>query len=636
MTTYPPGPEPLLPGMVRGQTVQEFMAGWGTSDGSETHELIDRVIRFLRNNVPISVAKIVKGGSIGRNTNFSTPSDVDIFVFCNDLGSVHGMTTQTRGLLNTIRSKLDSREWLPSAGSIGPIEYTAHSITFLLTCHDLEQQHVIHIFPLYDILKNKNVHDVYMDMRELPDDYRDCYSACLAEIQIGFIKQAPSKVHSLMRLMKYWLKMDVKTDTGYYFIETMVMHRWQRAGKPDAFNICDWFEEIMTQLADLTSLSIIWEDKYTASNYRTVPSKPVVLDPANPFRNVIPDQRCCESMMRCARTVVHRSQQLKEYKREGPAPILEGMERGQSLQQFIQYTVQPSSDDRRKCDHLVDRLTYFLQHHTRLSVNMVVRGGSLGKSTNVLGKSDVDLVVFVNNAKSLQDLATKMSILLNILQDALDSKWTEFAGYLEYVNRSDRGLQYNLSCGDNDHVHDVDILPSFNILGAKSPLEVFSEMKPMTDDERRLYAPCFSQKQVDFVKQTPIKVKNLIRLVKYWAKVEVNIEVKAVTSFFLELLVISHWMTNASPSDFVTKDWFREIMTQLTNLTSLRILWPEQYDAASFCVFRENPVVLDPTNPYINVAPRRKHHSLVMTCAQNVLYRMQAWENYRTGRYPDS
>lgn len=106
-------------------------------------------------------------------------------------------------------------------------------------------------------------------------------------------------------------------------------------------------------------------------------SKPVVLDPANPFRNVIPDQRCCESMRRCARTVVHRSQQLKEYKREGPAPILEGMERGQSLQQFIQYTVQPSSDDRRKCDHLVDRITYFLQHHTRLSVNMVVRVSSM-------------------------------------------------------------------------------------------------------------------------------------------------------------------------------------------------------------------------------------------------------------------
>lgn len=62
MTTYQPGPDPLLPGMERGQTVKEFMAGWRTSDWSETHELIDRVIRFLRNNVPISVAKIVKVG----------------------------------------------------------------------------------------------------------------------------------------------------------------------------------------------------------------------------------------------------------------------------------------------------------------------------------------------------------------------------------------------------------------------------------------------------------------------------------------------------------------------------------------------------------------------------------------------
>ncbi|XP_067678138.1 2'-5'-oligoadenylate synthase 3-like [Haliotis asinina] len=633
MTTYLPGPEPLLPGMKRGQTLQQFLAEWGSSDANKMHELIDRVIRFLRNNVPVSVAKIVKGGSIGRNTLFCSPSDVEIFVFCNDLGSVLDMKTQTSRLLDIIRSKLDSPEWLPSAGIIGTVECTAHSISFLLTCHDLDQQHMIHIFPVYDILKYKNEHDVYVDMGEYSDADREYYALCLAEIQIDFIKQAPSKVHSLIRLMKYWLQEDVQTDTCYYFIETMVMHRWQRAGKPNAFNISDWFEEIMTQLADLPSLSIIWEDRYTASNYRIVPPKPVVLDPANPHKNVIPDQRSCEEIVECASIVVSRSQQLKQYLSEGPAPIIEGMERGESLQHFIQHTVQPSSDFRRKCDHLVDRVTYFLQHHTRLSVNMVVRGGSLGKSTNVLGKSDVDLVVFINNIKSIEDLSKKMPILLSILEDALNSKWTDFAGYLEQGNRSDRGLQYNISCGDEDH--DVDILPSFNILGVKTPHEVFTEMKSKTDNERRLYAPCFSQKQVNFVKEAPIKVKNLIRLVKYWAKVEVNREVKAVTSFFLELVVISYWRNNGSPCDFVTQDWFRDVMTQLTDLTSLRILWPDEFDSASFCVYPKNPVVLDPTNPYINVAPRPKHHSLVMTSAQNVLYRMQAWQNYRTGRYAD-
>ncbi|XP_046556577.1 2'-5'-oligoadenylate synthase 1A-like [Haliotis rubra] len=546
------------------------------------------------------------------------------------------MKTQTSSLLHIIRSKLDSPQWLPSAGAIGTVECTDHSISFLLTCYDLEQQHMIQIFPVYDILKYKNEHDVYIDMGEHSDADKEYYSLCLAEIQIEFIKRAPSKVHSLIKLMKYWLKEDVQIDTGYYFMETMVMHRWQRAGKPNDFNISDWFEEIMTQLADLSSLSIIWEDRYTASNYRIVPTKPVVLDPANPHENVIPDRRSCAEIMECARIVVSRSQQLKNYLEEGPAPIIEGMGRGESLQHFIQEKVQPSSDFRRKCDHLVDRVTYFLQHHTHLSVNMVVRGGSLGKSTNVFGKSDVDLVVFVNNIKSVEDLSMEMPNLLNILEDALNSKWTDFAGCLEQGNRSDRGLQYNLSCGESNHVHDVDILPSFNILRVKTPDEVFTEMKSKTDNERRLYAPCFSQKQVDFVKQAPIKVKNLIRLVKYWAKVEVNREVKAVTSFFLELVVISHWKKNGSPFDFVTQDWFREVMTQLTDLTSLRILWPDQYDAASFYVFPRNPVVLDPTNPYINVAPRSKHHSLVMTCAQNVLYRMQAWQNYRTGRYADN
>ncbi|XP_067678436.1 2'-5'-oligoadenylate synthase 2-like [Haliotis asinina] len=636
MTSQPPGPEPLLRGMKRGQTIPQFMAEWGSTDINKCHEMIERVIRFMKQNVPISVAKVVKGGPMNKNTFTFIPGHVDLFLFINDFSSIQDMKSKTRRIVETIRAKLDSSEFVPRYGVIQFIEYTPHSMKFHLTCHDLDQQHTIEVFPAYDILKYKNLHDVYMDMKDLPDADKDFYAVCLAEIQIDFIRQAPSKVHSLIRILKYWLKEEVKTEDCYYFLEIMAMHRWKRAGKPNDFDISDWFEEIMTQLADLRSLSIIWEDKYTASSYRTVATKPVVLDPANPHKNAIPDHRSCERIRESARAVVTRSQDLKDYKGSGPAPIIEGMARGEKLQHFIQHTIQPSSDDRRECDHLVERVTNFLQHKTNFSVSKVVKGGSLGKSTNVLGKSDVDLVVFINNIKSIEDLSNKMPILLNTLEDALNSKWTDFAGYLEQGNRSDRGLQYNLSCGDRRHFHDVDILPSFNILGVKTSHEVFTEMKSKTDDERRLYAPCFSQEQVDFVKEAPIKVKNLIRLVKYWAKVEVNREVKAVTSFFLELVVISHWKNNGCPYDFVTQDWFRDVMTQLTQLTSLRILWPDQYDAASFCVLPKNPVVLDPANPYINVAPRPKHHSLVMTCAQNVLYRMQAWQNYRAGRYADS
>ncbi|XP_071118193.1 2'-5'-oligoadenylate synthase 1A-like isoform X1 [Haliotis cracherodii] len=309
-------------------------------------------------------------------------------------------------------------------------------------------------------------------------------------------------------------------------------------------------------------------------------------------------------------------------------PIIDGMRRGQTLQQFIQATIQPSSEIRRDCDRVVDRVTNFLQLKTPLSVNMVIRGGSLGRSTNVRGISDVDLVVFINDVNSIQQLQDNMETILDKLQNAFARNWT---GTLQLVNRSDRCLQYKLSCSDSNHVHEVDILPAYNVVEVKTSHGVFNEMMTKTDRQRRFYSPCFITEQVKLVKSATIKVKNLVRLVKYWANREVNRpNDKILKSFFLEIVVISLWKNRGSPSDFNTNDWFKEVMTQLADLTSLRILWPDIYTVSSYYDIRmtPNPVALDPANPYSNQAPQRQHDH-VMTCAKKVLRRLEA---SRSGR----
>ncbi|XP_071119057.1 2'-5'-oligoadenylate synthase 2-like [Haliotis cracherodii] len=628
------GPEPLIRRMKMGQTIQQFMAEWGPFDSNACDAMVERIIQFLQQNVFTSVIRIVK---VGKNTPVYTTSDVDLFVFINDLTSIRELKAQTRHILHTIRARLDSAAWHSSAGVIDCLESTTHSIKMRLTCRDVGQQHMVEIFPAYDILRYQNEHDVYMDMRELPDADRDYYSVCLARIQIDFIRQAPRQVRSLIRILKYWLKEEVNVDaeiTSYYLMELLVMHRWQRAGHPTDFDMLDWFEEIMIQLFDLKSLGIEWANKYTTTKYRAVPPRPFVMDPANPFNNVLPEPRYRQQLMRCAEAVVGRSQALGKYPNHGSAPIIEGMGRGQTLQQFIQDTIQPSIDFRQQCDRVVERVTNFLQHHTPLSVLMVVRGGSLGRSTNVHGKSDVDLVMFINDVNSIQQLEAKMENILDILHNAFKRHWTEFAGTLEFEGRSDRGLQYKLGCGASDHIHDVDILQAYNILGVKTCLEAFNEMKDKTDKQRRFYSPCFILEQKELVKTATVKIKNLVRLVKYWANREVNRQGKVMKSFFLEIIVISLWKNRRSPSDFNTNDWFKDVMTQLADLTSLRILWPKRYNVALYYDINKtkNPVVLDPANPYSNQAPLAKYHSLVMTCAQNVLYRLEASQNYRTGR----
>lgn len=108
---------------------------------------------MINNTVP-------QGGSIGKNTLVYTTSDVDLFVFINDLTSIQELKAQTRHILHTIRARLDSAAWHSSAGVIDCLECTTHSIKMRLTCRDVGQQHMVEIFPAYDILRCKYVEHV--------------------------------------------------------------------------------------------------------------------------------------------------------------------------------------------------------------------------------------------------------------------------------------------------------------------------------------------------------------------------------------------------------------------------------------------------------------------------------------------
>ncbi len=79
-------------------------------------------------------------------------------------------------------------------------------------------------------------------------------------------------------------------------------------------------------------------------------------------------------------------------------------------------------------------------------------------------KSDVDLVVFINQVKTVKDLELKLDLILDILRSHLDSRWGGYAGPLKCERQTSHGLQYKLSCSDSNHFHDVDILPACDIL----------------------------------------------------------------------------------------------------------------------------------------------------------------------------
>lgn len=60
--------------------------------------------------------------------------------------------------------------------------------------------------------------DIYKEMESLSDCEKGYYSAALAPLQVEFVARAPTKVKTLIRLIKYWRKTEFKVRYIYIYI----------------------------------------------------------------------------------------------------------------------------------------------------------------------------------------------------------------------------------------------------------------------------------------------------------------------------------------------------------------------------------------------------------------------------------
>ena len=96
----------------------------------------------------------------------------------------------------------------------------------------------------------------------------------------------------------------------------------------------------------------------------------------------------------------------------------------------------------------------------------------------------------------------------------------------------------------------------------------------MLDDgngTRQLYSTSFVQHRRRFVENKPDHVKELIRLVKYWASR--FLPKKLQKSYPLELITIYLWEKAGKPSALSKAQGLRSVLEVLTNLDSLRVYW---------------------------------------------------------------
>ncbi|CAC5409017.1 OAS [Mytilus coruscus] len=191
-----------------------------------------------------------------------------------------------------------------------------------------------------------------------------------------------------------------------------------------------------------------------------------------------------------------------------------------SLDKFVKDELEPDTEYNASCCAVVDRLCKFMKNNfpAELRPAQIIKGGSLGKGTAVKGKSDADLVVFLANRKfdSIQFLQNDMDTVLN------DMKTYLHFGECTIEGKTQHAVKVSVSC-HKEHSHDVDILPSVNILDKYSKKEIYQMMKDRIETDQAFYSAALVPLQMQFVSQRPTKLKSLIRLVKYWRKTSFNV-----------------------------------------------------------------------------------------------------------------
>ncbi|KAH3834269.1 hypothetical protein DPMN_107590 [Dreissena polymorpha] len=154
--------------------------------------------------------------------------------------------------------------------------------------------------------------------------------------------------------------------------------------------------------------------------------------------------------------------------------------------------------------------------------------------------------------------------------------------------------------------HSVDVILGIDLLDrGMAPDQVLDQMQGPEVD-KHLYSVTLAPLQVEVIQALPTKVKDLIRIIKYWEDVKMKAvrNCKWPSSFAMELVVMHAWNNAGSPStSFSMVRALHAVLTSLVNHRQFMATFPRQMKYSSVkletCLQRRRPpYIMDPTNPF--------------------------------------
>uniref|UniRef100_A0A8C2VUD1 2'-5'-oligoadenylate synthase-like protein 2 n=2 Tax=Chinchilla lanigera TaxID=34839 RepID=A0A8C2VUD1_CHILA len=241
--------------------------------------------------------------------------------------------------------------------------------------------------------------------------------------------------------------------------------------------------------------------------------------------------------------------------------------------------------------------------------------------------SDVDMVLFLSCFTSFKQQADFLGPIVDFIEKRLDHCSESLAYNITVAHhipgpRTPRSLNVQVQSKKNSDIIHMDVVLAFDALGSFCP-----DSKPAPKIYEDLinscrypgeFSPSFTVLRRDFVKRRPIKLKNLLRLVKFWYLKYVKSQYQGAalpSKYALELLTIYAWEIGTDQQEnFNMNEGFVAVMTLLRDYEGICIYWTKYYDFQSEIVRnyikqqlkKSRPIILDPADPTNNLGKGRR------------------------------
>jgi len=234
-----------------------------------------------------------------------------------------------------------------------------------------------------------------------------------------------------------------------------------------------------------------------------------------------------------------------------------------------------------------------------LNVDHVVKSGSVGKGTAIPGASDAEVVFFVKGMPVTgQDtwLPPLLRAVFGVLSDGLGA---------------DQGVENLQILGDSLQMSVQGLLtvtvrfsPVF-----QSYAKIIKSLGEQGLESRKYFTTTLAKESTLFISQQPKAVKVTIQLLKWWRDQQNwSDSIFRPTNEMLELMAV-YSAVQTKPTDQRTA--IANVMALLSQFSELRIVWSNYYskDDVWAPLLRQRPLLMDPTNPFVNVADAQSFDS---------------------------